>query len=149
MNSTKHILVRSKFMIPMSRNLGLSKRIHDGFVLTEGDKIKEAGLYTSEKGQQIISDYGNDLFIVGSEKQADYTVDEIVCQETCLLPGFVKAHGHDHESPIIGIAKDCSLTAWLDGAVNLFTGFLDDQREALADKFGKSPNLVTSKSKSR
>ena len=127
----------------MSRKMGLSKRIHDGYVLTEDEKITEAGEYTKEKGDQIIRDYGNDLFVVGSEKQGDFTVDDIVCNETCLLPGFVKAHGHDHESPIIGIAKDCPLTDWLDGAVNLFTGFLDEKREDLVDKFGKSPNLVT------
>jgi hypothetical protein len=143
MNSKKHILIRSKFMVPMSRKMGLSKRIHDGYVLTENGKISEAGEYTQEKGAQIIRDYGNDLFIVGSEKQDDIAVDDIVCNETCLLPGFVKAHGHDHESPIIGIAKDCPLTAWLDGAVNLFTGFLDEKRDELANRFGKSPNLVT------
>jgi 5-methylthioadenosine/S-adenosylhomocysteine deaminase len=142
MNSKKHILIRSKFMVPMSRKMGLSKRIHDGYVLTENEKITEAGEYTKEKGAQIIRDYGNDLFIVGSEKQGDIAVDDIVCNETCLLPGFVKAHGHDHESPIIGIAKDRPLTAWLDGAVNLFTGFLDEKREDLANRFGKSPNLV-------
>ena len=142
-NSKKHILIRSKFMVPMSRNMGLSKRIHDGYVLTENDKITEAGDYTVEIGDRIISDYGNDLFIIGSEKQRNYTIDDIVCNETCLLPGFVKAHGHDHESPIIGIAKDCPLTEWLDGAVNLFTGFIDEKREDLADRFGKSPHLVT------
>ncbi len=143
MNSEKHILIRSKFMIPMSRKMGLSKRIRDGYVLTEDETIKEAGEYGEEIGSRIIRDYGNDLFIVGSKKQGDFTVDDIGCTETCLLPGFVKAHGHDHESPIIGIAKDCPLTAWLDGAVNLFTGFLDEKREYLTDKFGKSPNLVT------
>ena len=142
MNSKKHILIRSKFMIPMSRQMGLSKRIHDGYILTENDKITEAGEYTEAKGEQIIKDLGNDLCVVGSQKKGDFTADDIVCNETCLLPGFVKAHGHDHESPIIGIAKDCSLTAWLDGAVNLFTGFLDEKREELANKFGKSPNLV-------
>ena len=115
-------------MVPMSPKMGLSKRIQDGYVLTEDEKITEAGEYTNEKGEQIIRDYGNDLIVVGSEKQGDYTIDDIVCNETCLLPGFVKAHGHDHESPIIGIAKDCPLTAWLDGAVNLFTGFLDEKR---------------------
>ncbi|MEX1330385.1 MAG: amidohydrolase family protein [Desulfobacterales bacterium] len=143
MNAKKHILIRSKFMVPMSRRMGVSKRIHDGYVFTENDKIIEAGNYTREKGEQIIRDYGNNLFIVGAEKQSDYTVEDIVCNETCLLPGFVKAHGHDHESPIIGIAKDCALTDWLDGAVNLFTGFLDERREDLTNKFGKSPNLVT------
>ena len=143
MNSKKHILIRSKFMVPMSRKMGLSKRIRDGYVLTENDKIIEAGQYTNEKGSQILRNYGNDLFIVGAEKRDEYTIDDIVCNETCLLPGFVKAHGHDHESPIIGIAKDCALTDWLDGAVNLFTGFLDERRKDLTNKFGKSPNLVT------
>ena len=143
MHSKKHTLIRSKFMVPMSRKMGLSKRIPDGYVLTEHETITEAGEYTKEKGARIIRDYGNDLFVVGSENQGDFTVDDIVCNETCLLPGFVKAHGHDHESPLIGIAKDCPLTAWLDGAVNLFTGFLAEKREDLADKFGKSPNLVT------
>ena len=143
MISKKHILIRSKFMVPMSRKMGLSNRIPDGYVLTKDEKIMEVGEYTKQKGDQIISDFGNDLFVMGSEKQGDFTVDDIVCNETCLLPGFVKAHGHDHESPIIGIAKDCPLTAWLDGAVNLFTGFLDEKREDLADRFGKSPNLVT------
>jgi 5-methylthioadenosine/S-adenosylhomocysteine deaminase len=130
-------------MIPMSRKMGLSKRIHDGYVLTEDKKITEVGEYTKEKGHQIIRDYGKDLLVVGSEKQGDFSLADIVCNETCLLPGFVKAHGHDHESPIIGIAKDCPLTAWLDRAVNLFTGFLDEKREVLTDTFGKSPNLVT------
>ena len=143
MNSKNHILIRSKFMVPMSRKLGVSKRILDGYLLTENEKILEAGQYTEEKGDQIIREYGNDLFIVGAEKRGDYTIDDIVCNQTCLLPGFVKAHGHDHESPIIGIAKDCALTDWLDGAVNLFTGFLDERREELTNKFGKSPNLVT------
>ena len=143
MVSKKHILIRSKFMVPMSRKMGLSNRIPDGYVLTKDEKIMEVGEYTKQKGDQIISSFGNDLFVMGSEKQGDFTVDDIVCNETCLLPGFVKAHGHDHESPIIGIAKDCPLTAWLDGAVNLFAGFLDEKREDLADRFGKSPNLVT------
>jgi len=143
MSSKKHILIRSKFMVPMSRKMGLSKRIQDGYVLTEDEKISAAGEYTKETGEQILKDYGNDLFILGAENKVEYTIDDIVCNETCLLPGFVKAHGHDHESPIIGIAKDCPLTAWLDGAVNLFTGFLDAKREDLSDRFGKSPNLVT------
>ena len=54
MDSKKHILIRSKFMIPMSREMGLSKRIHDGYVLTEDEKITEAGEYTEEKGDQML-----------------------------------------------------------------------------------------------
>ncbi|MGD2015982.1 MAG: hypothetical protein PVG84_19690, partial [Desulfobacterales bacterium] len=71
MNSKKHILIRSKFMVPMSRKMGLSKRICDGYVFTENEKIIEAGNYTKEKGDQIIRNYGNDLFIVGAEKLGD------------------------------------------------------------------------------
>jgi 5-methylthioadenosine/S-adenosylhomocysteine deaminase len=143
MYQNKHILIRSKYMVPMSRVIGISKRIHDGYVITEDDIIIEAGKYTAETGERIIRKYGHDVFVVGAKKQGGFTEEDIICNETCLLPGFVKAHGHDHESPIIGIAKDRPLTAWLDDAVNLFTGFLDEKREELTDRFGKSPNLVT------
>jgi imidazolonepropionase-like amidohydrolase len=74
MISKKHILIRSKFMIPMSRKMGLSKRIRDGYVFTEDEKIAKVGEYTKENGEQIIRDYGHDLFIVGAEKQGDYTI---------------------------------------------------------------------------
>ena len=59
MNSKKHILIRSKFMVPMSRKMGLSKRIQDGYVLTENEKISAAGEYTQELGDQIIRNYGD------------------------------------------------------------------------------------------
>ena len=59
------------------------------------------------------------------------------------MPGFVKAHGHDHESPIIGIVKDVPLTQWLDGAVNVFTRFLEEEGERLADMLPYSPHLAT------
>ena len=78
MNSKKHILIRSKFMVPMSRKMDLSKRIHDGYVLTENETIRETGNYTEEKGEQIIRDCGHDLFIVGAEKQGDYTINVAV-----------------------------------------------------------------------
>ena len=37
----------------------------------EDEIITEAGEYTKEKGEQIIRDYGNDLFILGAEKKGD------------------------------------------------------------------------------
>jgi len=58
------------------------------------------------------------------------------------LPGFVKAHGHDHESAIIGVAKDQPLTSWLDNAVNPFTGFLSEKTAQLQKEFGRSPASV-------
>jgi 5-methylthioadenosine/S-adenosylhomocysteine deaminase len=58
------------------------------------------------------------------------------------MPAFVKAHGHDHEQPIIGIAKDEPLTAWLDHAVNPFTGFLHQHQERLTELLGCVPQLA-------
>ena len=58
MTPAKHILVRSRFMLPMSRRLGLSTRIEDGYVFTCGDKIVEAGAYTRETGERIVEACG-------------------------------------------------------------------------------------------
>jgi imidazolonepropionase-like amidohydrolase len=41
-------------MVPMSPKMGLSKRIRDGYVLTENEKITEAGEYTKEKADKLI-----------------------------------------------------------------------------------------------
>jgi 5-methylthioadenosine/S-adenosylhomocysteine deaminase len=64
-------------------------------------------------------------------------------QDMALLPAFVKAHGHDHEQPLIGIAKDEPLTQWLDHAVNPFTGFLNARRAELTEALGCTPQLAT------
>lgn len=135
--------IRSRYLVPVSKKLGCAHIIEDGYVLTEKDTILEVGQYTADKGKEILSKYSNDLFIVGTEKNDNYSIEDFVLNNTCLMPGFVKAHGHDHESPIIGIAKDCSLTYWLDDAVNIFTGFLNEERDSLTKEFGCSPNLVT------
>ena len=134
----KYKLIRSRFLIPVNDRIGRDKRIEDGFVLIEDDKIIDFGEYIPAIGKSVMEKYGNQLEIIGSEDNK--TVPLLEC---AMLPGFVKAHGHDHESPIIGVAKDVPLTPWLDGAVNLFTGFMNEKREKLTEKFGKSPNLLT------
>ncbi|HOK40310.1 MAG TPA: amidohydrolase family protein [bacterium] len=139
----KYLFIRSKFMLPFSRKLGLKTRIEDGYVLTENDKIIEVGKYTNKKGEAILKKYGNELYVIGSKKKKNFTINDLIQNNACLMPGFVKAHGHDHESPIIGIAKDCPLTVWLDEAVNVFTGFLNEKRKQLTKRFGKSPNFIT------
>lgn len=138
----KYKLLRTKFLLPLSNELGRDTRITDGFILTEGQYIKEVGHFDDQRGQEIIDTYGSELEIIGT------TIGEIKKREVpqingVALPGFVKAHGHDHESPIIGIAKDVPLTTWLDSAVNLFTGFLHSEEESLTKHFGKSPYLIT------
>ena len=117
------------------------ERIEDGYVLSEGTKIKECGHFTEEIGQRIMKDYGSDLTIVGKDLSAS-TSEPIPMLPALILPGFVKAHGHDHEATIIGICKDVPLVDWLDGAINPFTRFLSERGAELQEKFHKSPNLI-------
>ncbi|MBP7653767.1 amidohydrolase family protein [Candidatus Dependentiae bacterium] len=137
------ILIRSKFLVPVSDKLGRSAVIQDGYVLIKNEKIFKSGKYAESIGKSIIEKYGKNLKIIGTPKKSGYKVSDIKCLHRIMLPGFVKAHGHDHESPIIGIAKDVPLTPWLDKAVNLFTGFMNEKRNMLEKKFGKSPNYIT------
>lgn len=135
---SKYIIARTKFLLPISDKLGRNKRIQDGYILIEDDKILEVGQFSDEIGRRIIEKYGDTLQILGNTDSKDH----IPQLPGVMLPAFVKAHGHDHESPIIGVAKDLPLTPWLDKAVNLFTGFMNDNRSKLEDHFGKSPNLI-------
>jgi 5-methylthioadenosine/S-adenosylhomocysteine deaminase len=137
MKKPNHLLIRARFMLPMSDAAGRGARIEDGYVLTEGDRIAEAGRYTSDIGVRILSCHKGDLRVVG--EAPGETVPRL---NGALLPGFVKAHGHDHESAIIGVAKDQPLTSWLDNAVNPFTGFLAERAKGLEAEFGRSPNAV-------
>ena len=136
-------LVRARLMLPMSDRLGRDKRIEDGFVLIQGSKIIDAGKYEPGIGKKISAEYGSNLHVIGMKKTDGLCEKDIPCINGVILPCFVKAHGHDHESPIIGVAKDEPLTSWLDHAVNLFSGFMDEKREDLEKKFGTSPNFVT------
>ncbi|MEA1927010.1 MAG: amidohydrolase family protein [Candidatus Auribacterota bacterium] len=139
----KHTLIRSRLLLPLSRKLGLETRIEDGYLLIEGKRIKTVGRYTPEIGERILRQYHDTLKIIGWDNPLPSSEDDIPCLDTVLLPGFVKAHGHDHESPLIGIAKDEPLTDWLDHAVNLFTGFLTEEKDSLRDHFGLSAHLIT------
>ncbi len=136
MQNQKYTLCRAKFLLPLAAP-DRSKRIHDGYILTEGELIKEVGQYTNEIGQRIKSAYGSQLRVIGAGS------DDFPCLECVLMPAFVKAHGHDHEQPIIGIAKDEPLTAWLDHAVNPFTSFIIKENDRLCNELGSSPHLVT------
>jgi len=143
MEEKKYKLIRSKFLLPVSDRMGRDRRIEDGYVLTEGPVIKEVGSYREDTGKRLIEEYGKELLVIGSPKEGNYEVSDILCLTGVVMPGFVKAHGHDHESPLIGLAKDEPLTEWLDHAVNLFTGFMNEERDRLEKHFGKSPNYIT------
>ncbi|MFX0211592.1 MAG: amidohydrolase family protein [Candidatus Hodarchaeota archaeon] len=138
----KFKLLRTKFLLPLSKKFGRDTRITDGFILIEGQYIKKVGHFNDQRGREIIDTYGSELEIIGTTKGGTKN-REVPQINGVALPGFVKAHGHDHESPIIGITKDVPLTTWLDSAVNLFAGFLHSEEESLTKHFGKSPYLIT------
>jgi cytosine/adenosine deaminase-related metal-dependent hydrolase len=138
----KYKLLRTKFLLPLSDKIGRETRITDGFILIEGEYIKEVGKFNEQRVRDILDNYESELEVVGSPAHKT-KVDEVPQINGVALPGFVKAHGHDHESPIIGIAKDVPLTTWLDSAVNLYTGFLHTEEANLTKHFGRSPYLIT------
>ena len=143
MKEKKVKLIRSKFLLMVNETEFDKRRIKDGYVLINGTLIEESGRYTKDIGERIIATYGNGLQVIGLENCENLSSDDIPCLEGVIMPGFVKAHGHDHESPLIGIARDEPLTEWLDHSVNIFTGFMNEQRTMLESHFGKSPNYIT------
>lgn len=140
MKQSKYKLIRASFLLPMSDTLGRGTRIADGYVLTAGEKILEAGPYKPEIGERILKRYYGELLVIGAPGAV--REGDILRIRGVILPGFVKAHGHDHESAIIGVAKDQPLTSWLDNAVNPFTGFLSERSAQLQAEFGRSPASV-------
>lgn len=140
MSGANYTLIRARFLLPLSDAAGRAARIQDGYVLVRGREIAEVGSYAKETGARLLAAHGGDIHVIGAprvRREAD-----IPMLDGVLLPGFVKAHGHDHEPPIIGIAKDEPLTHWLDHAVNLFMGFLDERAGQLKAEFGFPANIV-------
>ncbi len=134
------ILIRADFLIPLGPEGARDTRIQDGYLLTRGPRILEVGPWRAEVETRLLQRVqAGGIDVIGGLTRDGKPVR----LPGILLPAFVKAHGHDHESPIIGVAKDEPLTDWLDHAVNLFTGFLGEKRAELEAEFGCSPNLVT------
>jgi len=141
MSEASLLVCRAKYLLPLAAP-DRGRRIQDGYVLAQGDLILEAGPYTAEIGARLLASYGARLEVLRTRRSLP-SADPIPMQDMVLLPAFVKAHGHDHEQPLIGIAKDEPLTAWLDHAVNPFTGFLNARREELAGRLGCTPQLAS------
>jgi 5-methylthioadenosine/S-adenosylhomocysteine deaminase len=140
MNQATYKLIRARFLLPMSDAIERATRIADGYVLASGGEIVEAGPYRKEIGERILARHRGELLVIGAPGAA--REGDITQHHGVLLPGFIKAHGHDHESPIIGIAKDQPLANWLDHAVNLFMGFIDERAESLTAEFGHPPSAI-------
>ena len=135
-----YLVARAKFMITLDPDFGGTSVIEDAYILTKGDKIHSLGKYRKKIGDEILKTYKGKLKILGANTS---DVKEIPLIQGIILPAFVKAHGHDHESPIIGLAKDVPLTTWLDEAVNVFSGFLREKKDELERALKKPPHLVT------
>ncbi|GIQ86408.1 hypothetical protein KIPB_008258, partial [Kipferlia bialata] len=104
----EYTLVRAKFLLPMNEDEGFDCRISDGYLLTKGDSIVEVGKYSAAIGNRLVSEHTS-LKIVGLDdaKAERFDNDPVPRLKGILMPGFVKAHGHDHESPLIGLNKVC------------------------------------------
>jgi 5-methylthioadenosine/S-adenosylhomocysteine deaminase len=138
MSASRFTLCRAEFLLPLAAP-DRGERIQDGYLLSEGELIREVGRYTPEIGRRIREACGPALHVMGAPAAAE----DVPRLRAVLMPAFVKAHGHDHEQPLIGIAKDEPLTAWLDHAVNPFTGFMNSQHGRLRRELSESPHLVT------
>lgn len=136
-------IARFRFLLPMTSQNDRLDRIEDGYILVDGPNIIEVGKYSEAAGKRIIQNYGSDLYIIGNNITFPPMVEDIIKLNGVGLPGFIKCHGHDHESVLIGVARDVPLTTWLDDAINIFTGFMNDDVDELSKNFdGKSPFLV-------
>jgi 5-methylthioadenosine/S-adenosylhomocysteine deaminase len=133
------LLCRARFLVPLSEP-DRARRVADGYVLAVDGRIVEVGAWAPEVWRRLRETFGQSLEVLKPEAPSEEPVPQ---HAAVLLPAFVKAHGHDHEQPIIGIAKDEPLTDWLDHAVNPYTGFINRRREELTARFGMSPQLAT------
>lgn len=141
MPEPRALVCRCRFMLPLSAP-DRARRIQDGYVLAVDGRILEAGPFGPEVGARLAAAWGDRLEVLRTRREIPST-GPIPLQDMVLLPAFVKAHGHDHEQPLIGIARDEPLTDWLDHAVNPFTGFLNARRRELSDRLGRTPQSLT------
>lgn len=139
-------LIRAHFILPFSDDQeSIYTRIEDGYVLSNNDRIVECKHYTDEIGKQILVDHP-DIQIFGLDDPNPFiplsSENPIPCLNGILLPGFVKAHGHDHESVIAGLNKEAQLTEWLDKCVNPFSGFINENIEQFKYRYGERAHII-------
>ncbi len=143
MSEPRYLVCRAEFVIPLASG-DPGRRIRDGYVLAHGDKLQEVGPYTPDVGRRLLSMLGPALDVLTPAGGPPIgAADPIPKLKGVLLPGFVKAHGHDHEQPIIGVGKDEPLTAWLDHAVNPFSAYMREHFDELCETLGVSPHYAT------
>lgn len=137
--------LRVRYLLPMSDDIGRSTRIEDGYVLWKGETIEEVGAYSKEIGERLIKTHGADLRVhfPGAGARAAQSIDDLKRYEGALLPGFIKAHGHDLETALIGLVKDVPLTEWLDGVINPFNSFMMNHTDRITGELGQTPHRIS------
>ncbi len=129
--------------MPLNGEKGSPDVIEDGYLLTEGRLIREVGKYTPEISRRIIRQTVDELQVIGKNGE-DYLIPfDIPCLDGVVLPGFVRTHGHDYQSPIIGVGRDEPLSDWLDRSIFVFNRFLSERHDELEAELGESPHLLT------
>ncbi len=141
MSERRFTLCRAQYLLPLA-SPDRSLRIEDGYVLAEGEKIREVGPYTPEVERRLLSTLGPALEVLRPEPRGADGGGLVPRFRGVLMPAFVKAHGHDHEQALIGVAKDEPLTEWLDHAVNPFSAFMKRDGARLRDELGYAPHYV-------
>ncbi len=138
------VFARARFLITMKEQDGKLVRISDGYILTKDSEIVQVGQFSESIGKDILSTLkDNILQIIGNLSIKNPNIADLRQINGVIIPSFVKCHGHDHESVLIGVARDQPLTAWLDNSVNIFTGFLHEHEEELKNDFeGVSPYYI-------
>lgn len=142
-------LVRAKFLLTCQ---GLESEpivISDAYLLFDYQQIVAVGQFSSQTVDQIKQRHGEfqrvicESLLSGQELHAvQQNKTKVPCHQAVLLPGFIKAHGHDHESCLIGVGRDVPLTTWLDESINLFTNFLEENEQRLFQELGCHPNYL-------
>ena len=136
-------MIRSRLLLPLREETVSPEIIEDGYLLTEGRMIREVGRYTPEVGQRIIRETGDELQVIGKDSPGNLDSSEVPSLDGVILPGFVRTHGHDYQSPIIGIGRDEPLSAWLDRSIYAFNRFLSERHDELEAELEESPHLLT------
>ncbi|MBN1337146.1 MAG: amidohydrolase family protein [Deltaproteobacteria bacterium] len=130
------LALRAEFLLPMTES---RLRIRDGYVLAQGDRLLEVGPWTPEVAARL-GRLGDRLVVPGTPDRRPLPGPGLLpMRKAVLMPGFVKAHGHDDEQLLIGVARDEPLADWLDHAVNPLARYLRDMQERLTEDLGCTP----------
>ena len=84
MGTPEYTLCRAEFLLPLAEP-DRGERIQDGYVLAEGETLKEVGRYTPATGRRIREACGSALRIIGDPPAGE----DVPRLRAVLMPAFV------------------------------------------------------------